>query len=307
MSRICLFLVVLACTLMPSGPACASTDTPLKVVASFSILADWVRIVGAGDVSVTALVGADADAHVYEPTPADLVRVSSADVLVVNGLGFEGWMTRLASAAQFRGTTVIASQGIRARTEQGVTDPHAWHDLRNAERYVLNIAQALAALRPAAAERFSSRANRYVAALRELDAQARRSFDAIPRNARVAVIAHDAFGYLADAYDLQLLPALGMSTDSEPSAATVANLIRQIRTHRARAVFVENIRDPRLIERIAAEGGVKLGGRLYSDALGPPGSPASNYIDLYRHNIGALVYALSQTVFPISDNESQKS
>jgi zinc/manganese transport system substrate-binding protein len=287
--RIWLFaLVAVAC----GSGAHAVEAQPLRVVATFSILGEWAQVVGGDDVSVTTLVGPDADAHVYEPTPSDVRSVSAADLLIMNGLGFEGWMSRLSNAAGFAGTVVVASDGIKIRMEGDEPDPHAWHDLRHAAIYVRNIAQALESKKPAAASRFRSRAATYIAELEALDAQSREALGAIPRAQRVAVVSHDAFGYLADTHQIELLPALGMSTDSEPSAATVADLIRRLRERRVRAVFIENIRDPRLIERIASEGKVSIGGRLYSDALGPPGSPAATFIEMYRHNITTLVRAL---------------
>jgi zinc/manganese transport system substrate-binding protein len=278
--------------------ACVASDAhageakPLKVVASFTILAGWAQIVGREDVSVTTLVGPDSDAHVYEPTPSDVQRVAQADLLIVNGLGFEGWMSRLIDASDFKGKTVVASRGVRVRMQSGQPDPHAWHDLQNAAAYVHNIAEAFGARSPARAARFSARAAAYCAELQALATHSRLQIESIPREQRVAVISHDAFGYLADAYQLRLLPVLGMSTDSEPSAAAVGALIRQIRAHQVHAVFLENIRDPRLVRRIADEARVAIGGRLYSDALGAPGSPAATFVELYRHNIDTLVRAL---------------
>jgi zinc/manganese transport system substrate-binding protein len=288
--RVWVFVLVAAVSGSPI--AHPSEAKPLEVVASFTILGEWARIVGGDDVSVTTLVGPDADAHVYEPTPSDVQRVAAADLLVVNGLGFEGWMSRLSGAAGFTSTTVVASRGIAPRMAGGQPDPHAWHDLRNAVIYVRNIAQALSAKRPAAASRFAGRADAYIAQLDALEVRTRAALAAIPREQRVAVVSHDAFGYLAESYQLELLPALGLSTDAEPSAAAIGDLIRQIRAHRVRAVFIENIRDPRLITRIAAEGEVAIGGRLYSDALGPPGSPAATFIELYRYNVATLIHAL---------------
>ena len=279
-----------------AASAQGTSDTPpLRVVASFTILADWVRIVGGDQVAVHTLVGPDADAHVYEPTPADLKLVAQANVIVLNGLGFEGWMDRLAQAAQFRGRTIQATSGVVPRHAGRSIDPHAWQDLRNARTYVLNIATGLAAARPANASSFATRATSYLRQIDDLEADCRREFAAIPRERRVVVTSHDAFGYLADAYGLTLLPAQGLSTEMEPNASAIGELIRQIRTHRVQAVFVENIRDPRFTERIAAEGGVVVGGRLYSDALGAAGSPADNFLAMYRHNVNTLVSALRRS------------
>jgi zinc/manganese transport system substrate-binding protein len=263
-------------------------------VASFTVLADWVRILGGDDVSVQTLVGPDADAHVYEPSPLDVKQISAADLLVINGLGFEGWMTRLAGSAQFKGPVLVASQGVHVRMEQGRTDPHAWQDLHNVDTYVRNISAALQSARPQAAAAIEQRTAAYLRDITALDTECRQQLDTVPEADRVVLTSHDAFGYLADAYHLQLYAVQGFSTDSEPGAATVGDLIRRLRTQQVRAVFVENIRDPRLIERIAAEGGATVGGRLYSDALSAPGTPAGTFVGMYRSNIATLVRGMKR-------------
>jgi zinc/manganese transport system substrate-binding protein len=279
---------------LPAGSPPAEEVKPLRVVASFTILADWVRVLGADDVSVQTLVGPDSDAHVYEPSPLDVKQISAADLLVVNGLGFEGWMTRLAGSAEFKGTVLVASRGVRVRLEQGRTDPHAWQDLRNVDTYVRNISAALQAARPQAAAAIEQRTAAYLRQIVALDTESMQKMDAVPVAERVVLTSHDAFGYLADAYHLTLYTAQGFSTDSEPGAATVGALIRQLRTRQVRAVFIENIRDPRLIQQIAAEGGVAVGGRLYSDALSAPGTPADSFVGLYRSNIATLVQGMKR-------------
>jgi zinc/manganese transport system substrate-binding protein len=282
-----LFVAVLSAT----GSA-AADEVPLRVIASFTIVADWVRVVGGDEVTVRPLVGPDADAHVYEPTPRDVRDLAAADLLVVNGLGFEGWMSRLVQSSGFQGHTIEASHGVRTRALNGKVDPHAWQDLGNAAVYVRNIAAGLASLRSIAADRFRARAAAYVHELEQLDQQARNEIGPIPRERRVVMTSHDAFGYLADAYGFTLLAAQGFSTESEPSAAGVGNLIREIRNNHVHALFVENIRNTRLMDRIAQEGGATVGGRLYSDALGSPQSPAATFLEMYRYNIATLVGAI---------------
>ncbi len=276
-------------------PAWAQTPSrPLRVVASFSILADMVREVGGDAVEVTALVGPDADAHVFRPSPADAGRLAAADLVVVNGLGFEGWLDRLVRASGYRGPTVVASDGVATRKLGRGTDPHAWQDLANARRYVENLQQALARARPGQAQQFEQRAADYTGRLEALGNEIRARFDGIPVAARRAITSHDAFGYFGAAYDVRFLAPRGMSTESEASAATVARLIDQIRKENVRAVFVENISDPRLIERVAREGGVQVGGRLYSDALSSPGTEADTYLKLFAHNARTIADALSR-------------
>lgn len=273
-------------------PALAQKSRPLRVVASFSILADLLRNVGGDAVDVSALVGSDADAHVFEPSPTDAKRLADADLVVMNGLGFEGWMDRLVRSSGYRGSIVIASAGITPRKMGKEHDPHAWQDLAHARRYVLNIRDALVKVRPVDAAGFQQRTTQYLARLTDLDAELRKVFAGIPKAQRRVITSHDAFGYFGDAYDIEFLSPQGMSTDSEASASAVARLIEQIRREGVRAVFVENITDPRLVERIAREGGVTLGGKLYSDALSKPGTEADTYLKLFAHNAKTIADSL---------------
>ncbi|MDP1901584.1 MAG: zinc ABC transporter substrate-binding protein [Rubrivivax sp.] len=274
-------------------PASAQPARPLRVVASFSILADMLRQIGGADVEVSALAGPDADAHVFEPRPADARRLAEADLVVVNGLGFEGWMDRLVRSSGYRGPVVVASQGVVPLRMGGAPDPHAWQDLGHAQRYVQTLSEALVRLRPAQAAPFQARAARYIEKLAALDAEVRRSLASVPVERRRVITAHAAFGYFSAAYGVEFVAAQGRNTDSEPSAADVARLIDQIRARRVTAVFVENITDPRLVERIAREGKATVGGRLYSDALSPPGTEADTYLKFFAHNARAIVAALT--------------
>jgi zinc/manganese transport system substrate-binding protein len=284
----------LACAVAcPTGAVAAPieqpvTSRPLQVVASFSILADWLRNVGGSAVNVHALVGANADAHVFEPSPQDARRLKEADLVVVNGLGFEGWINRLIQASGYRGTVLTASAGIHARQQGGSFDPHVWQSLTHAARCVENLRDALIRAVPNEAAAIAQRSAQYVAQLNALDDLLRARFAAIPKAQRRVITSHDAFGYLGAAYDIEFLSPQGMSTGSEASAASVARLIEQIRSQSVRAVFVENISDPRLVRRLAQEGGAAVGGRLYSDALSLPGTEADTYLKLFAHNAAAL-------------------
>ncbi|MBK1613853.1 metal ABC transporter substrate-binding protein [Rubrivivax gelatinosus] len=275
-----------------------------RVVASFSILADLVRQVAPADIEVTALVGVDADAHAWEPRPGDVRRLAGADLVVVNGLGFEGWMTRLVKNSGYRGTIVVASEGVVARRpahaehedhdhDHGDVDPHAWQDLAQVRRYVRNIAAALARRWPARQAEIAQRAGVYLERLDTLDLRLRRLVDSVPQAQRRVISSHDAFGYLGAAYGIEFLAPQGWTTHSEPSAAAVGRLVRQIRQQQVKALFVENISDPRLVERIARETGARVGGTLYSDALSAPGGPAASFLALYDYNVRTLVAGMS--------------
>ena len=265
----------------------------LKVVTTFTILGDMVRNVGREHVALTTLVGPNADAHVYEPTPADARALARADVVVVNGLGFEGWIDRLVKVSGYRGPVVVASEGIAALTVEGNRpDPHAWQDLANGRLDVANIARALAAADPAHGDDYRRHAEAYDRELAALDRDIRGRLDAFPAHRRKVITSHDAFQYFGRAYGIDFRAPVGVSTESEPSAGEVAALVRQMRDEGIHALFVENITDPRLVEQLAPEAGAVIGGRLYSDSLSGPTGPAPTYLDMFRHNVGEISKAV---------------
>lgn len=281
--------------LLAAGPAPAE---PMPVVASFSILADVVRSIGGERIAVRSLVGPDQDAHIYQPTPADVRSVAAARVVVVNGLGFEGWIERLTKASGTKAAVVTAAAGIKARTmtDDGrkTLDPHVWHDPRRMAFYVRNIADGLAKADPAGADAYRANAAAYANRLAALDAWAEAEFGRVPAAGRKIITSHDAFGYLAERYRLTLRSPRGLSTEAEPSAKGIAALIRQIREEKIRALFLENIADSRVIEQLAKEAGATVGGRLYSDALSDAGGPAATYEALFRSNVTLLTSAMLQ-------------
>lgn len=281
-----------------AAPTSAWSDDLIPVVATFSILGDMVQRVGGDRVAVTTLVGPDGDAHVYQPIPADARAVSQAEILVFNGLQFEGWLDRLVEASNFGGARVVATDGIEPIAfEDGdaplAFDPHAWQSLANAVIYVDNITAALAIADPANASFYYQNRAAYVAEIEALNAEISKIAAGLPEDKRTVVTSHDAFGYFSEAYGLHFVAPHGLSTESEPSAADVAALIRQIREEGIKAVFVESITDSRLLEQIANETGASIGGTLYSDALSTPDGPASTYLDMMRHNAAMLARALS--------------
>lgn len=273
----------------------ANAGEKLKVVTSFSILADITQQIAGDKLELHNLVGADTDAHVYQPSTDDAKAVFAADLIIANGLGFEPWLARLIDSSEAPGKRIDASAGVLPlmldEEGQRVADPHAWQNLANAEIYVRNIANTLSQIDTANAEYYAYRSEAYISQIRVLLSEARRSLGQLPPAQRTIITSHDAFGYLGQAYGLNFIAPQGLSTEDEPSAAEVAALIRQIRTDGVRAVFVENIRDPRLIQQIAAEGGAKVGGTLYSDALASAG-PASSYLGMFKHNLDTLLAAL---------------
>ncbi len=267
----------------------------LKVVTSFSILADITQQIAGDKLELRNLVGADADAHVYQPSAEDAKAVFAADLIIANGLGFEPWLDRLMASSEAPGTRIDASAGVLPlmldEDDEKIPDPHAWQNLANAEIYVQNIAKALGQADPKNAAHYNAGRDAYLAQIRSLLVEAKAGLGQLPPAQRTIITSHDAFAYLGQAYGLSFVAPQGLSTEDEPSAAEVAALIRQIRADGVKAVFVENIRDPRLIQQIANEAGAKVGGTLYSDALASEG-PASTYLGMFKYNLDTLLAAL---------------
>jgi zinc/manganese transport system substrate-binding protein len=283
----------LLCLVLAAAAWPARAEDRLKVVASFSILGDFVKNVGGDRVEVTTLVGPDGDVHVYTPAPADAKKIADARLVIINGLGLEGWLPRLVQSSGSKAAIVTATDGIVPLKSGSAADPHAWQSVANAKVYVANIRDALVAADPADAAAFRANADGYLAKLDELDSDVRVAMAQIPAARRRVISTHGAFGYFAAAYGVDFIAPLGVSTDSEASARDIADIITQIRVAKIPAVFVENISDPRLIQRISAETGAGIGGTLYSDGLTGEKGDAPTYIDMVRHNIKALNHALT--------------
>lgn len=284
------------------GLAPAMAQEKLPLVASFSILGDLVQQIGGDRVAVTTIVGPNADAHGYQPKPADAKAVAAARILFANGLGFDNWMQRLQKSSGSKAPMIVVSTGIvplkgqektHSGHDHGAIDPHAWHDVASLQRYAANIRDALATADPAGRAYYDAQLASYDTALKALDAEINAAIAAIPADRRKIVTAHDAFGYFGRAYGIAFLAPQGVSTETQPSAQDIARIIRFIRETKAPAVFIETISDPRQMERIAQESGARIGGKLYSDALSPPNGPAGTTIEMIRTNIRELNKALA--------------
>ena len=292
MRRLSIAIIGAAALLLASATASVAQEK-IAVVASFSILGDLVKNIGGDRVSVTTLVGPDGDAHVYTPSPQDAKKITDARAVVVNGLGFEGWLPRLVKSSGGQAVIVTASDGVAERDIDNKADPHAWQSVINVKGYVGNIREALVTIDPAGAAAYRANTTAYLAKLDALDAEVRAAVAAIPEVRRQVISSHDAFGYFADEYGIKFVAPQGVSTESEPSAKDLAKIITQIKAAKTPAVFLENISDPRLIRRIASETGAKIGGTLYSDSLTAENGDAPTYIDMVRHNIKTLTSALN--------------
>lgn len=298
-----LFLIVFVFLGLPF-PAIAA-EKP-HVVVSFSILADLVKNVGGDDVRITSLVPAGGDAHVYQAKPSDAKTLQSAQLVVINGLGFEGWMERLVRSSGYKGTFVVATKGIKALAapheehhghhhghKHSNVDPHAWQDVENVITYVRNIRDGLIQIDPARKTSYDERAKAYVAQLEALHGSIKTQLSSVPRDQRKLITSHEAFRYYADAYDVDFYAAQGMNTEAQPSAKTVAKLIENIKAKKVKVLFFDTLSDQRLVQRIASETGASFGGTLYADALSVS-PPAATYITMMQHNTQQLVSALQR-------------
>ena len=289
MKNILKLISLTAAFFIAASPAWAKID----VVASFSILGDMVEQVAGDRANVRTIVEPDADAHLYAPNTGDAVAVAGADLVIINGMGFETWSATLIETSGTSAAIAVASDGIKPLLVEGSVDPHAWNSLTNGIIYVNNIQAALSAISPADAAIFKQNADAYRAKLTALHKRALADIAKIPTEKRVVVTAHDAFGYLASAYNLTFLAPQGIDTDAEPSARQLAELISFLNETGAGALFVENIANRDMVAQISRETGIKISGRIYSDALSVKGSPASSYIAMFTHNLELLTTTLA--------------
>lgn len=288
------FGMVIALILAVFGQSALAKN--LNVVTSFTVLADMAKQVGGEHVTVTSLVGPDGDPHSFEPSPKDSVALGKADIVIVSGLGMEGWMDRLVSASGFKGKIVVASTGVDTRSmeEDGkmITDPHAWNSAENGALYAENIMKAFITADPQDAPAIREAGSEYITRLKLLDSWAKTRFAAIPKARRHVLTSHDAFGYFGKAYGVTFLAPVGFSTESEASASDVAALIEQLKAEHIKTYFIENQTDPRLVQQIAKASGAQPGGELYPEALSPAGGPASTYEMAFKHNVDVIANSM---------------
>jgi zinc/manganese transport system substrate-binding protein len=266
-------------------------DSTISVVTSFSILEDLVNQLGGQHVNVVNLVDRNSDAHMYQPKPSDAVAIVNADLLVFNGLEFEGWISRLIANADYQNRQLVASNGVNAITNGHEIDPHAWQSFDNIRIYIDNITQTLIELRPQYDVALKRNKQRLLEALHLLESQLIDQMAEIPEDKRIVVTSHDAFGYLGREFNIDFISPVGLNVEIEASAEDVAAVIDQVRANGVTAIFVENITNPRLTQLIADETNIRIDGRLYSDALSEIDGPASTTLSMMKHNVESLITA----------------
>ncbi|WP_375628521.1 metal ABC transporter solute-binding protein, Zn/Mn family [Bartonella sp. TT67HLJMS] len=296
--------VLLGALLLSFSPFSASANNKIKVVASFSILADLVKNVGDNHISMTTFVGPNANTHTYEPTPHDAQALRNAQIIFINGLHLEGFIDRLITASGTKALLVKVSANIpslemnnqehNAHHHHSVIDPHAWQTIPNVKIYVKNIAAAFCKIDPQSCTSYKKNAETYIQKLKIAQDTLKTKIATIPKDKRIIITSHDAFGYFAKEYGFTILAPQSASTEAEATAADVAKLIKQIKANKAAALFVENISNPRLIKQIAKETGLKIGGTLYSDALSNKNGPAATYLDMMEHNVNTIIDAITK-------------
>ncbi|HKM14564.1 MAG TPA: zinc ABC transporter substrate-binding protein [Marinospirillum sp.] len=326
--------LLLALTLIVSAFSASAASLQAKdkllVVTTFSILQDMTQEIAGERAEVISLVGMDEDSHAYQPKPSDSRKLAKADLVIENGLTFEGWMNRLVAASEYKGLRVTASTGIaindmakkhddhdkhdhdshndhdhdshdkhdhddhdsHASHQHGKYDPHAWQSLVEAQQYVRNIRDGLVHVDPQGKAYYEARATAYIKRLQGLHQSMKLRFDRLPKAQRTVMTSHAAFGYLASTYGITFVSPQGISTTSEPSASEMAHLVKQIRKQQVAAIFIENIGDRRLVAQLQRETSTKLGGTLYSDALSKTSDSASSYYQMMQHNLETLLTAL---------------
>ena len=291
--------VVAFAALLLAGPAGATDRIP--VIATFSVIGDMLATVGGDRIETKTIVGPGGDCELYQPTAADVATVAAARAVFINDLNeeFEPWLEPLLKQALFKGTKVVVTRGVRTLTAEeehpvsgrqlpAAIDQHAWLDPRNGVIYVRNITAALGRLDPAGAADYRAHAAAYTEQIKAVDDWARKEMAAVPAGKRRVLASHDSLEYIANAYGITLLAVNGWTNKSEPSAAELAKLARQIRAEHVKALFLDSITDPRAMQRIADETGAVIGGTLYGDSLSPAGGEADSYIKMLRHDVSTL-------------------
>ena len=267
----------------------------IKAIATISIIGDVVKNVAGDAVNLVVLVGPNGDAHEYEPIPVDSVNIAKADIIFENGLHLEHWLDKLYSASGSKAKRIVVSQGVSPRIFEDnpqETDPHAWQDVTNVILYTQNVRDALIAIDPTNKDKYTVNANGYIQMLQALDGWVKTEVAAIPVDKRKLVTNHDALGYFARRYGFRIIGAVIPSATTEaadPSAKETADLLNIIKSNGVRAIFSENMANPKLAQTLSQEAGVQVGPELYTDALGSLGSNGETYLKMIRHNVKIFV------------------
>lgn len=289
-------------------PVLVTGQTKKKVVTSASMLYDMTQNIAGDQLEIELIVPIGGDPHLHEPTPRDAKMVAAADLIIVNGLTFEGWLDELIENSGTNATVVTVTEGINpitSLTYENSSDPHAWMDLQNGIKYIENIKDALTSLNPDNAEVYEFNYNVYKGQLEELDAYILKEIKTIPKEKRILITSHDAFQYYGKRYGIELESILGTSTDAQVQTSDIIRLNKIIKEKKIPAVFIESTINPKLLKQIAKDNDVVIGGELYADSIGGEDSPAPSYYDMLKHNTDVIIKALTRKIS--SDNLAEPS
>ena len=285
-------------------------DERLSIVASASMIADIAQNIVGDRHDISMIVPIGGDPHLHEPTPSNAQMVAKADLILINGLTFEGWINELIENSGTKAPVVTVTEGVDVLTSQtylNSADPHAWMDASNGIIYATNITQALQKLDPEYASQYEARLVQYSKILEKLDAEIQEAILTIPEAQRILITSHDAFQYYGRKYGIRLEAIMGISTEAEAQTSDIMRVNKVIKEQKVPAVFVESTINPKLIKQLAADNKVSIGGSLYADSLGDEDSPASTYIDMLRYNTNTIVSALSNTDKVSMENDTNKT
>ncbi len=287
------FFAVLAAGLGGVGLASAA---PLKVASLSTVLSDVARNVGGDKIQVEELVKGGVDPHEFQPSPSDVQLVADANLVLVSGKGMEGYLSKLEEGTDPKKFVNVGNKvgnSLKLKDDgKTIEDPHWWHSVANVKKATDVVRDALVAAAPADKDALTANAVAYQGKLDELDQAIKLKVAELARDKRKLVTSHDAFQYFARDYGFKIYPIEGVSTAEEPSTRKVAELLTTIKKEGVKSVFFENLQNPKVITQITKETGATVGGELYADGLGAPGSDATTYIGMLRHNANTIVDAL---------------
>jgi ABC-type Zn uptake system ZnuABC Zn-binding protein ZnuA len=295
MKKIYLSLILLSCFLK------SFAQDKKIVVATASMMADMAKNIAGDALEIKCIVPIGGDPHLHEPTPRDAQMVNGADLILKNGLTFEGWLSELIENSGTKAKTILVTAGIQAIESaeyKGSSDPHAWMDAHLGLTYIKNIKDALIELDPDNADIFEFNYGVYKKQLEDLDAYIKKEIAKIPVEKRILITSHDAFQYYGRAYGIRLEAILGTSTDEEVQTSDIIRLNKVIKESAVPAVFIESTINPKLLKQLAKDNDVEIGGELYADSLGDEESTAPTYIAMLKQNTDVIVAALSRTINP---------
>jgi ABC-type Zn uptake system ZnuABC Zn-binding protein ZnuA len=267
------------------------------VVATTTIIADITQQIAGDRVEIFCIMPVGGDPHIYQPVPGDARQIARSDLVLLNGLQLEGWLTELARHAGGSRPMIAVTEGIvplQDEARHGEPDPHAWFDVRNMHYYVDNIVRGLSMIDSDGEAEYRERADEYKRKLDELDAWVRERIESLPDNRRILITSHDAFRYFGEAYGIRVMALQGISTEAQPQTRDVVELVRAIREYSIPAVFIETSVNPKMLEQIARDAGARIGGELFSDSLGHPDHEGGTYLGMVMYNVSTFVEAMKQ-------------